>query len=35
MKQSKEFQLYGRLHSDMCKVSRFLLPGVQLYIRLT
>ena len=35
MKQSKEIQLYGRLHSDICNVSRFLLPGVQLYIRLT
>jgi hypothetical protein len=35
MKQSKEVQMYGRLHSDICNVSRFLLPGVQLYVRLT
>jgi hypothetical protein len=35
MKQSKEIQLYGRLNSDICNVSRFLLPVIQLYIRLT
>jgi hypothetical protein len=35
MNQSKEIQLYGRLHSDICNVSRFLIPGVQLYVRLT
>ena len=27
MKQRKEIQLYGRLHNDICNVSRFLLPG--------
>jgi len=33
--QSKEIQMYGRLHSDKCNVPRFLPPGVHLQIRLT
>jgi len=33
--KSKEVQVYGRLHSDICIVPRFLTPGVRLQIRLT
>jgi len=33
--KSKEIQLYGRLHSDICNVPRFLPPGVRIQIRLT
>jgi hypothetical protein len=29
-KQSKKFEMYGRIHSDLCNVHRFLLPGVRL-----
>jgi len=29
IKQSKELQLYGRLHSDICNVPLYLLPGVR------
>ena len=32
---SKEVQLFGRLHSDLCNVPLYLLPGVRLQIRLT
>jgi hypothetical protein len=32
---SKEIQLFGRLHSDICNASQYLLPGVSLKIRLT
>ena len=35
IKQSKYVQLYGRLHSDICNVPMFLLPGVNLHIKLT
>jgi len=35
IKQSKDVQLYGRLHSDNCNVPMFLLPGVNLNIKLT
>ena len=31
----KEIQMYGRLHSDICNVPRFLPPGVRIQIRLT
>jgi hypothetical protein len=34
-KQSKVTELYGRLHSDICNVNTFLLPGVRLQIKLT
>jgi hypothetical protein len=34
-KQSKEIQLYGRLHVDLCNVPRFLLPGVRVQVKLT
>jgi hypothetical protein len=34
-KQSKLTDLYGRLHSDICNVPTFLLPGVRLQIKLT
>ena len=34
IKQSKNVQLYGRLHSDICKVTKFLFPGVNLLIKL-
>ena len=35
LKQSKEVQLCGRLHSDIFNVPRFLPPGVRIQIRLT
>ena len=35
VKQSKEVQLLGRLHSDICSVFPYLLPGVELQIKLT
>ena len=35
VKQRKDVQLYGRLHSDICNVPRFLPPGVRIQIRLT
>ena len=35
IKQSKEIQLYRRLHSDVCNVPNFLLSGVNLHIKLT
>ena len=34
-KAEQEVQLYGRLHSDICNVPRFLLPGIRIQIRLT
>lgn len=34
-KQSKTIELYGKIHADLFNVSQFLLPGVQLQIRLT
>ena len=34
-KQSKEIQMYGRLHADICNVPRFLLPGVRMQVKLT
>jgi hypothetical protein len=33
-KQSKEIELFGRLHSDLWNVPRRLLPGVQIQVRL-
>jgi len=35
IKQSKEVKLYGRIHSDICNVPLYLIPGVRLQIRLT
>jgi hypothetical protein len=35
IKQSKEVQLIGRLHSDICNVVTYLLPCVKLQIKLT
>ena len=32
---SREFHLFGRLHSTICNVPLYLLPGVRLQIRLT
>jgi len=32
---SREVELFGRLHSDICNVPLYLLPGVRLQIRLT
>jgi len=32
---SREVQLFVRLHSDICNVPLYLLPGVRLQIRLT
>jgi hypothetical protein len=34
-KQSKETEMYGRIHSDICNVPKFLLPGIQLQIKFT
>ena len=31
---SRGVQLFGRLHSDICNVTLYLLPGVRLQIRL-
>jgi hypothetical protein len=33
--QSKQFQMYGRLHADVGDVPRFLLPVVRLQVELT
>ena len=35
MKQSKEVQLYGRIHNDICNVPLHLVPGVRMQINLT
>ena len=35
IKHSKDVQLYGRLHSDLCNVPKYLLPGLNLHIKLT
>ena len=35
IKQSKEVQLFGRLHGDIFNVIPYLLPGVRLQIKLT
>ena len=35
IKQRKEVQLIGRLNSDICNVVPYLLPGVNLQIKLT
>ena len=35
VKQSKEVQLLGRLHSDICNVIPYLFPGVKLQIKVT
>ena len=35
IKQSKEFQLFGTLHSEICNVIAFLLPGVKQQTKLT
>jgi hypothetical protein len=35
IKQSKKVQLYVGLHSDICNVSQYLLPGVRLQIKFT
>ena len=35
IKQSKEVQLYDRIHSDICNVPLYLIPGVRMQIRLT
>jgi len=32
---SREVQLFGRLHSTICSVPLYFLPGVRLQIRLT
>jgi len=34
-KQSKEVERYGRIHSDICNVPKFILPGVRLQITFT
>jgi hypothetical protein len=34
-KQSKEIEMYGPIHSDLCNVPRFLLPGVRSQIKFT
>jgi hypothetical protein len=35
IKQSKEVEFYGRIHSDICNVAQHLIPGVSLQIRFT
>jgi len=34
-KQSKEIEMYGRIHSDICNVPKFLLPGIKMQIKFT
>jgi hypothetical protein len=34
-KQSKVIEMYGRIHSDICNVPQFIIPGVRLQIKLT
>jgi len=34
IKLSKEVQLYGRIHSDICNVPLYLIPGVRIQIKL-
>jgi len=35
IKQNKEVELYGQLHSEFCNMLKCFLPGVNLYIKLT
>jgi len=35
IKQSKELKIYGRIHSDICNVPLYLIPGVRMQIKLT
>jgi len=35
IKQRKEIQVYGRIHSNICNVPLYLIPGVRLQMRLT
>jgi len=35
IKQSKEVQLYGRIHSEICNVPLYLIPGVRMQIKVT
>jgi len=34
-KQSKEIEMFGRIHSDICNAPKFLLPGLQLQVKFT
>jgi hypothetical protein len=34
-KQSKEIEINGRIHSDICNVPKFLLPNIRLQIKFT
>jgi len=34
-KESKEIEIFGRIHSDICIVPKFLLPGIKLQIKFT
>ena len=35
MKESQTIEMYGRIHSDICNVPLYLLPGVKIQIKLT
>jgi hypothetical protein len=35
IKPSKDVELYGRIHSDICNVAQYLIPGVGLQIKFT
>jgi hypothetical protein len=35
LKESQMFQMYGRIHSDICNVLLYLLLGVKIQIKLT
>jgi hypothetical protein len=35
MKESREIQMYGRIHSDICNVPLHLLSGIKIQIKLT
>jgi hypothetical protein len=34
-KQSKEIEMIGRLHADICNAQTFIVPGVNVNVRLT
>jgi hypothetical protein len=34
-KESRRFQMYGRIHANICNVPVFILPGVKIHIKLT
>jgi hypothetical protein len=33
-KQTKEIEMYGRIHSDICNIPKILFPGIKLQMKL-